>query len=83
MKTIKTGAFFALVSGLMYYCFVNGAPDSGTRRIFYMVMTGIFCIFACAAATGITWYIRKLQKRKEEYEEMIRTLLKNTDKLDK
>ena len=78
-----TGAFFALVSGMMYYCFVNGAPGSGAQRILYMIMAGIFCILACVAATGTAWYITELRKRKAEYEEMIRTLLKNTDELDK
>lgn len=86
MKTIKKimeGVSTACISAAMYYCFLNGAPVRGTERTLYMILAGIFCISVWVAAVGILWYVRWLRKQKSELEDMVKTLLKNTDKLDK
>ena len=86
MKTIRkvmTGAGTALICAAMYYCFVCGAPWQGSGYLFYMVITGIFCVLVWVAVMGTIWYVKWLRRKNEELEEMLDTLLKNTDKLDK
>ena len=46
MRKIMEGATAACISAEMYYCFLSGAPVRGTERILYMILAGIFCIFA-------------------------------------
>lgn len=79
MEGVGTACIFAA----MYYCFLNGAPVRETERTLYMILAGIFCISVWVAAVGILWYVRWLRKQKSELEDMVKTLLKNTDKLDK
>ena len=86
MKTIRkimTGAGTALICAAMYYCFVCGAPQQGSGHLFYMVITGIFCVSVWAAVMGTIYYVKWLRRKNAELEEMLDTLLKNTDKLDK
>ena len=93
MKTIRKiieGVAAACISAAMYYCFLSGVPARGTERTVYMILDGIFCIFACiifyiiwVAGVGILWYVRWLRRRNKELENMIKILLKNADKLDK
>ena len=86
MKTIRKiieGVAAACISAAMYYCFLSGVPAGGTERTVYMILDGIFCIFAWVAGMGILWYVRWLRGRNRELENMVKILLKNTDKLDK
>ena len=86
MKTIRKiieGVAAACISAAMYYCFLSGVPARGTERTVYMSLDGIFCIFAWVAGMGILWYVRWLRGRNRELENMVKILLKNTDKLDK
>ncbi len=83
MRKIMEGATAACISAEMYYCFLSGAPVRGTERILYMILAGIFCISAWVTGMGILWYVRWLRRRNKELENMIKVLLKNTDKLDK
>ena len=73
----------ALVCVAMYHCFLNGAPAQGRMRMIYTAGTGIFCILLWAASVGTVWYIKRIQKERKEYKEILDTLLKNTDELDK
>lgn len=86
MKTIRkivTGVGTALLSAAMYYCFVCGAPPQGRERIFYIVLTAVFCISVWAAVMGMLWYVKWLHRKNTELKKMIDTLLKNADELDK
>ena len=86
MKTIKKlipGIALALITVAMYHCLLNGAPCQGDGRMFYMVLMGIFCLLVWLAATGTVWYVKWLRRKKTEYEEMVDTLLKIMDELDK
>lgn len=83
IRKIILGVCGACISGAMYYCFFFGAPQQGTERIVYMLLTGIFCILAWVTIMGTLWYVRWLRKKKKELENMVDILLKNTDKLDK
>ena len=86
MKTIRkimAGLGIALICAAMYYCFVCGAPRQGNGRTFYMVLTGIFCASAGVAVMGMIWYVGWLHRKNTELENMVDTLLKNADELDK
>ena len=77
------GVVLALITAMMYRCFLRGAPCQGDGRTSYMILMGIFCAFVWLAATGTVWYIKWLLRKKTEYEEMVDTLLKIIDELDK
>ena len=83
IKRVMTGICMACISAVMYDCFVNGAPHQEPDRIIYMILTGIFCISVGAGTAGILWYVKWLHKKNLELKNMLETLLKNTDKLDK
>lgn len=83
IRKIMAGVGTALICAAMYYCFVCGAPQQGKGHLFYMAITGIFCVSVWAAVMGNIWYVKWLRRKNEELENMIDTLLKNTDELDK
>ena len=86
MKTIKKlipGVILALITVAMYRCFLQGAPCQENGRTFYIVLMGIFSVLIWLAAMGTMWYVKWLQRKKTQYKEMVDTLLKIIDKLDK